>query len=144
MGVDSARLRACSCVRASLCPLLAFADDADGTGGHRLSADELQHTDGERSAKSLTDLPVRDLFELVDAWGNPIAYFHHADYGRVDVYETFDPLTGERIESNVQAIVNPKLRRPYENRRFQLISAGPDGVFGTEDDIANFRIEPRE
>ncbi len=33
--------------------------------------------------------------------------------------------------------------RPINPRGFQLISAGPDRVFGTEDDVANFEI-PRK
>lgn len=114
---------------------------SDGHDGHGLSADELENVDGDTSAKSLTSFGTRDLFELVDAWGNPIAYFHHGDYGRVDVYQTFDAVTGERLETEVTALRNPKLQRFYHHRGFQLLSAGPDGAFGTEDDLANFRVE---
>jgi len=41
----------------------------------------------------------------------------------------------------VKARVSSKTGDPYRRRSFQLISAGPDGVFQTEDDIANFKIE---
>lgn len=119
---------------------LVLALWSDGREGSGLRADELDNTDGDRSAKSLSDLPVRDLFELVDPWGNPIAYFHHADYGREDVYSTFDPDTGELLESTARALRNSKLGRYYEHRRFQLLSAGPDGRFGTEDDLASFSL----
>jgi prepilin-type N-terminal cleavage/methylation domain-containing protein len=114
---------------------------SDGREGAGLSADELGNTDGDQSASALTDIPTRDLFELADPWGNPVAYFHHSDYGRADVYHTFDPVTGERRETQVTALKNPKLGRFYEHRRFQLLCAGADGAFGTDDDIANFKIE---
>ena len=114
---------------------------SDGREGAGLSADELENSDADQSARALTDIPTRDLFELVDPWGNPIAYFHHTDYGRADVYHTIDPNTGERLETRATALKSSKLKRFFEHRRFQLLSAGPDGAFGTEDDIANFRIE---
>ena len=30
---------------------------------------------------------------------------------------------------------------PHRKSSFQIISAGPDGIFGNADDIANFEIE---
>ncbi len=112
---------------------------SDGLEGCGLSPDDLDNLDGDRSANRLSDLPTSDLFELLDAWGNPIAYFHHTDYEREDVYQTFDTLTGEREEEKVRALKNPKTKLFFEHRKFQLISAGPDGLFMTEDDITNFK-----
>ena len=112
---------------------------ADGLEGCGLSPDELDNLDGDRTAKRLSDLPTTDMFELLDAWGNPIAYFHHTDYEREDIYQTFDSLTGERVDTKVRALKNKKTQLYFEHRKFQLISAGPDGLFKTEDDITNFK-----
>ncbi|MFT5284659.1 MAG: prepilin-type N-terminal cleavage/methylation domain-containing protein [Planctomycetota bacterium] len=117
---------------------LVLALWSDGFDGCGLSPDDLDNLDGDRSAKALSDLPTSDLFEMVDPWGNPIAYFHHTDYEREDLYQTFDALTGERVDGKVRALRNSKTKLFFEHRRFQLISAGPDGLFATEDDIANF------
>lgn len=111
----------------------------DGLEGCGISPDDLDNLDGDRTAKRLSDLPTTDMFELLDAWGNPIAYFHHTDYEREDIYQTFDTLTGEREDTKVRALKNKKTQLYFEHRKFQLISAGPDGLFNTEDDITNFK-----
>jgi prepilin-type N-terminal cleavage/methylation domain-containing protein len=110
-------------------------------GGVALSEDSLDNTDGDRSKKSLTTHANRDLFELVDSWGNPIAYFHRRDYGREDIYTTIDNETGEWAESTVKALMSPKTGNYQNPRQFQLISAGKDGIFGTEDDLCNFATD---
>lgn len=107
-------------------------------GGVSLSEDKLDNMDADRSKKSLTTHVNRDLFELVDDWGNPIAYFHRRDYGREDLYTTISMETGEFEDSLVKAHTNPKTGSYFNPRSFQLISAGKDGLFGTEDDITNF------
>jgi prepilin-type N-terminal cleavage/methylation domain-containing protein len=112
-----------------------------GRNGFEIDTEHLLNTDGDQSRKDLTDLPTRDLFELVDRWENPIAYFHHRDYGDQHVYLTMDPKTGEELENSVRARRDPKTKDWYERRGFQLLSAGPDGRFGTDDDIANFKFE---
>jgi len=117
---------------------LVLALWSDGDEGMGLSADELINADGDAARRSLCDLPARDLFELGDLWDNPIAYFHHADYGRVDLYRTYDTATGEPVESRVQAHQNPRTKLYYAHRGFQLLSAGADGVFGTDDDLTSF------
>lgn len=105
----------------------------DGKGVDDL---DLVNTDGDLSRKRLVDgFDDLELRELADRWGNPIAYFHHADYGREDLYVTIDPITGERIESIARARKDPETGRWYRGRKFQLLSAGSDGSFGTEDDI---------
>jgi prepilin-type N-terminal cleavage/methylation domain-containing protein len=117
--------------------VVAFWSEEWQGGG--LDEDALVNTDGDVSRKQLTTFGVRDLFELADQWENPIAYFHHRDYGRVDVYVTWDPDTGEEVESSVVALKSDKTGRWAKPRGVQLISAGADGRFGTEDDLTNFR-----
>lgn len=110
-------------------------------GGGGLSEDDLVNTDGDKSTRSLTDFGTRDLFELADRWGNPIAYFHKTAYGTSQLYVTYDPVSGEPVESFVKAVQNRKTQRYHNPNGFQLLSAGVDGVFGTDDDLGNFRRE---
>jgi len=107
-------------------------------GGVSLPEGDLVNTDGDRTKKSLTSMPTADLLEICDPWRNPVAYLSRSDYKREDVYAVEDPDTGEPFESRVKAIVNATTGRPYEPHKYQLISAGADGTFGTEDDITNF------
>jgi type II secretory pathway pseudopilin PulG len=111
-----------------------FAMPYDGLG---LSDDLLGNVDGD-SAKG------EQLFELVDLWGNPIAYFRRTDYGQSQSYLTFDNQTGEEIENEVKARKSAKTGRWANRQSFQLISAGIDGRFGTDDDLGNFEMPEPE
>ena len=124
----------------TLCVSL-WSKDHGGTG---ISEDNLVNTDEDQSRKNLTTHARNELFELRDAWDNPIAYFHRRDYGREDLYWTLDPETGEQLDSTARARTNPATGNPYNPRTFQLLSAGLDGVFGTPDDIGNFRTAAEE
>ena len=113
-----------------------WSEETDGAG---LEDGWLDNTDGDETKKRLASaFGDRQLREIVDAWGNPVAYFHHVDYGRTDLYTTFDPATGEPLESAARALRNSDTGRYFRKNKFQLISAGLDGEFGTEDDIVNF------
>lgn len=115
--------------------------------GATLSEDRLANSDGDQAKRPLARFPAADLFELSDRWGNPIAYFHHRDYGKTAAYAVIDPETGEPTESRVAARKNPKTKSFANPTKYQLISAGTDGLFGTDDDVANFelpKVEERE
>ncbi len=106
--------------------------------GGSLEADDLVNVDNDRAARSLSDLG-RELLEIADAWGNPIAYFHHRDYEAAErPYLTFDPESGAEFTSFPKAFKNATTGRYFRNTKYQLISAGPDGEFGTQDDITPF------
>lgn len=77
-----------------------------------LAEDDLDNTDRDQAKKSLSSLGSKDLFELTDEWDNPIAYFHRRDYGREDLYVTYDPDTGEEVESRVKALNDPQTKSP--------------------------------
>lgn len=109
-------------------------------GGTTLPADKLVNTDQDSSKKPLATFPKPDLFELADVWGNPVAYFHRRDFGRKDRYLTHDNKTGDESEEIVIARKDPVTGLYYGANRYQLISAGLDGVFGTEDDIGNWSV----
>ncbi len=100
--------------------------------------DKLCNADGDRSRKSMTVFENQELFEFADAWQNPIAYIHSANYSDGSEYRSYDAETGEELDAEVRAHKSGKTGRFQNPRTFQLISAGPDGVFGNEDDIANY------
>ena len=111
-------------------------------GGLGDMSEDLVNTDNDQSSVSLTDFDSRELFELPDSWGNPVAYIHQREYeNKPRPYLTFDPVTGEEIVSAPKALKSEKTGRFFRLRSFQLISAGPDGTFGTEDDITNFETD---
>ena len=62
------------------------------------------------------------LREYVDPWGNPYVYIHNRDYGR-----EFS-VTGEGKPVMVGAGQSEKTATWYEPIRFQIWSAGPDGI----------------
>jgi len=107
-------------------------------GGTNLTADRVVNLDEDAGKKALATFPKPDLFELRDEWGNPIAYFHRRDYGRRDPYLTESPTTGEPIESTVTAQKDGVTGLYRNPNRYQLISAGLDGEFGTPDDLGNW------
>jgi len=111
-------------------------------GGHELRDDQFGNTDDDLSARSLTDFGNRKLLELVDGWGNPIAYIYRTDYGQENrVYVTLDEQS-LAARGTPQAWKDPQKGQYYKHDRFQLISAGPNGVFDNDtpesDDITNF------
>jgi len=109
----------------------------DGREGYGMDSDLLVNTDGDRTSRSLTDMGSLDLLEFIDQWENPVAYIHNSDYGGEFLYRTLDS-NGEDVENLVQARKNPTTETWYKRTRFQLISAGPDGLFGNDDDVTGF------
>ena len=108
---------------------------SDGFDGLLLDDEHFVNTDLDDSPKRITTLGNAQLFELKDEWDNPIAYFHRQDYGRADTYITLDGKTGEEIPNEVRASMNEQTDRYDNPKTYQLVSAGEDGHFGTEDDI---------
>jgi len=82
------------------------------------------------------------LLELVDPWDDPIAYIPASSYGDAFTYRLGEG--GSSQDVTLQAEMNPKTRAPWQFDTFQLRSAGPDGDFGTDDDVANFEIPQAE
>lgn len=117
------------------CLVLSLWSDGWESGG-QLSPDELANTDGDRSSVSIGDLPTSELLEFVDTWGNPIAYIESSDYGRDHSYLSWDS-DGMEAPGLVKPIENPTTGRYLNHAKYQLISAGPDGIFNTEDDISH-------
>ena len=110
--------------------------DAEYTG-QRPSQDWLINTDSDESVRNTTALGTRELFEIGDEWDNPIIYFDSLHYN-------------DRIATIVmagEAVIEEQEVNPHRNERtnsfskpssFQLVSAGPDGLYGTNADIFSF------
>ena len=108
-------------------------------GGRRPEERWLANGD-EDSSKSLKSADGSSaLLELVDPWDNPITYIVARDYDESFTYRVTNDSGQEDV--TVRAANNPKTGAPWQFDSFQLRSAGPDGQFGTDDDLANYEIE---
>lgn len=116
--------------------LAFFAPEYQGQAPNQ---DWLVNTDGDATSRSLTRLPERELFEIGDRWGNPIVYFDFRHYAQAEATVHAGPEDGAPAEQHVRPRRNPRTGLWYEEGRFQLLSAGEDGQFGTDDDLANFK-----
>src|SRR5262249_33129043 len=102
--------------------------------------ENLINIDQDTSPRQLTDFPNRDLKEIPDAWGNPIAYIEKSDYSAKNRrYLTKVTASGEDRESVATAFKNKRTGEYFFPTAYQFISAGPDGEFGTDDDITTFQ-----
>ncbi|MBK8978079.1 MAG: type II secretion system protein [Planctomycetes bacterium] len=112
---------------------LSFDSRAGGTLDQH--EDWLANTDGDKTPATIPLLERRERVEVVDAWGNPLAYFR-APYDGAS-----QTIVGKLIDGNAgpdlicKPVKNPRTNGYLAPRRYQLISAGYDGVFGSEDDI---------
>ena len=113
------------------------ADGSYRAGGN--FDDRLCNTDGDDTKTSHTRFERSEAFELSDGWGNPIVYLHRRDYEKGCSYLTYQEDIDEFVDEKVTAAINPTTGSPFRPDSFQLLSAGPDGKFGTEDDIGNFK-----
>ena len=98
----------------------------------------LDNFDGDRSKDLLTNFETPELFEVIDRWETPLAYFHHRDYAAVEARNLGRITLADGSIIQVRPWRNPKTKTFYNSRTFQIISAGPDKEFNTEDDITNF------
>jgi len=127
---------------AEMLVLKLFAKDR---AAPNLSDSRLGNTDNDASKKSQTSFTNPDLFEILDDWGNPIAYIHRSDYGKTFAYTLVNVVSGDTFDCTLKAVKNPETGDPYNKGTYQLISAGPDGIFGPDpdnddhiDDITNY------
>jgi len=71
----------------------------------------------------------RPIFDLAPPWDTP------------DPHPLSKPVDDEGLKIFYNSTANPNFSapvRPYRNESFILLSAGPDGLYGTPDDIFNF------
>ena len=108
-------------------------------GGTDLTENEkwLGNTDADESEVLIPLLERTAKVEVLDAWGSPIVYFHNRGYAQS---QTVRLASGDDVK--VKAINNPNSQGYLSPRKFQLISAGEDGAFGTEDDLTHPELPP--
>lgn len=102
--------------------------------GRRPEEAWLGNTDGDANAGLKSADGSTALLELLDPWDNPLIYIGNADYGHEFSYRLASG------DVRVRAALNATTGAPHQFEGFQLLSAGPDGELGTDDDLANYEI----
>jgi len=106
--------------------------------GRSIDEKYLMDLEQDVADKNITTYGKPSLLELVDAWDNPIVYFRYDDYGRQQEYEFVEASTSVSEIVNVKAETNSMTGSYHAKNSFQLRSAGPDGIYGNDDDIASY------
>jgi prepilin-type N-terminal cleavage/methylation domain-containing protein len=114
-------------IESLVCFLSQSTRDGLDLGSH---AGQLGNTDGDDHGAELPLLKRRERLELLDPWQTPLCYF--GKFG-MDRPQTVVPSPDE-----APVVVKAK-RRPdataFGAGKFQLLSAGRDRIFGTDDDL---------
>jgi len=112
--------------------LVAFLSLSVGDGGQDLSAlaDRFTNTDKDQHGVELPLLHTSDRVEIADAFGTPMAYFTKfgMDKAQNVVLPEKDAVPVKAMKRDASTYVG--------HGKFQILSAGPDLIFGTGDDIS--------
>jgi prepilin-type N-terminal cleavage/methylation domain-containing protein len=93
----------------------------------------LGNTDADNASGVIGRLEKADLFEYLDAWGNPFVYIAAADYKDATKVEQY--VLGNGQEIKVAPLKDEKSGEFLRMGSYQLMSIGPDAKPGTDDDI---------
>jgi prepilin-type N-terminal cleavage/methylation domain-containing protein len=100
------------------------------------------NTDNDQNEVANEKLESKELYEVLDSWGNPLAYFHNRNYGNPQDYRTSTSTgTGETVTVRAWRDQEGRFINPHG---YQLFSSGADGVYGTDDDVALFTIPKKK
>jgi hypothetical protein len=103
-----------------------------------MTDDERGNTDEDALDKPLAATVGPELYEFLDAWGNPLVYLVDADYGTVEKTDVSYVRTqfpeGEESAHAVKAWKSSNNQYAQQGK-YQLFSMGPDGVPNTADDL---------
>lgn len=114
--------------------LVAFLSQSPADGSD-LSSMRLTNTDGDDHGVLLPVLGRKERLEVADAFGTPLCYFSKTSRnGGFEKAQTIAlgadvPQLTAKARRNVDG-------QPLGGRKFQLLSAGKDGQFGTPDDLS--------
>jgi len=117
-----------------------LASRARGRTYFEFSEEFLDNLDGDRLGNADLFEQMRSVFgddqlrEYLDPWGVPYVYIHNRDYGR-----NFS-VTQEEGATTVLSGTSEKTATFHQPLRFQIWSAGPDGIHqnGAADDITSW------
>ncbi len=99
----------------------------------------LGNTDRDVLSRVFSALGHATLLEVLDAWGNPLVYIPHMEYGKVAKHPvTYVLESGEEVEVRPWRSAYGHFEHPHS---FQLFSMGPDRTPNTDDDIRWGRSE---
>lgn len=99
----------------------------------QLGDDALMNYDEDQANETVGEMKSLELWEIVDAWGNPIVYFHNRDYKDPSKVQKYMRADGSTVTVEVRT---RDKAGGFENAQgFQLFSFGEDGEPGTEDDV---------
>lgn len=101
---------------------------ADSLADHE---DWLSNTDHDKNTALIPGLDRLDKVEVIDAWGTPLAYFSSQSGGYERAQRIVDQ---DGVEVKARAVKNPRTGKYHAPGKYQIISAGPDGVFGENDE----------
>lgn len=90
---------------------------------------KLINTDKDDHGAELPMLKRKDRVEVADAWGLPLVYF--SKFGM----EKQQSVTVQEGETQFVKAKKREDGRPYGDGKFQILSAGKDTIFGTDDDL---------
>ncbi|MGE4620430.1 MAG: prepilin-type N-terminal cleavage/methylation domain-containing protein [Planctomycetota bacterium] len=113
---------------------------ARGRNYFEFTEEFLENLDGDRLGNTELFEQMRSVFgddqlrEYVDPWGVPYVYIHNRDYGR-----SFS-VTQEDGVTTVLSGTSEKTAAFHDPIRFQIWSAGPDGIHqnGAGDDVSSW------
>ena len=120
--------------------LYAALHGKDFPEGMSVPEEFLGNSDNDSTATAYHRNDVGFLLEAKDGWDNPIAYITAPSYGKQFRYVMDqlpdDTQDNEQVVSSRKSTVTGVWANPDS---FQLISAGTDRRFGTDDDVTNFQ-----
>lgn len=93
--------------------------------------------DNDKVDKNITQWYFGDnqLRELMDSFSNVIFYMHHVDFDKPKTNQTRYVIQKGEQPTEVKPVKSPSTNTWANTGRFQLMTPGPDGKFGTPDDI---------
>ena len=93
---------------------------------------DLGNTDKDDLGGAVSGVNLQGRMEVVDAWGTPILWFSKSGMNRPQRVQRSEDQGGDVIEAKAWMGENGA---PLGSGKFQLVSAGPDSTFNTDDDI---------
>lgn len=114
-------------IESLVCFLSQGRDGLDLSG----SSDHLTNTDADKHGAQLPLLHRDDRVEYADAWNTPLAYFGKFGLDRPQLM---------LVDADSEPVTVRAKRRtdgtPIGSGKYQMLSAGPDRTFGTDDDLS--------